>query len=172
MAHFARIKNNIVDFVVVGRDDDENNEDQLSHDGWIYKRTSYNTRGGVYYNTDNTPSDNQSKAFRKNYAGIGYTYDEVRDAFIPPKPYESWILDEFSCLWNSPIPYPDISHIPEYYKLYNIYYWNESIINWELIKPYNSWVLFEDNYYIAPIPYPNDNQNYYWDDNQNIWILY
>lgn len=121
MAHFARIKNNIVDFVVVGRDEDENNEDQLAHDGWIYKRTSYNTRGGIYYQHDNTPSLDQSKSFRKNYAGIGYYYDEDRDAFIPPKPYDSWILNEFSCLWEPPIPYPNDD---------KKYYWDESILNW------------------------------------------
>jgi hypothetical protein len=72
LAHFARIKNEIVDFVTVGRDDDENREDELAHDGWIYRRTSYNTRGGVHY-TDGQPSADQSKAFRKNYAGFGYT---------------------------------------------------------------------------------------------------
>jgi hypothetical protein len=85
MAHFARIKNGIVDFVTVGRDDDENSEDELAHDGWIYKRTSYNTRGGVHYGSDGQPSADQSKAFRKNYAGLGYTYDFERDAFIAPK---------------------------------------------------------------------------------------
>jgi hypothetical protein len=81
MAHFARIKDGIVDFVTVGRDDDENREDELAHDGWIYKRTSYNTRGGVHY-TDGQPSADQSKAFRKNYAGLGYTYDSERDALF------------------------------------------------------------------------------------------
>jgi hypothetical protein len=86
LAHFARIKDGIVDFVTVGRDDDENREDELAHDGWIYKRTSYNTRGGVHA-SGGTP-------FRKNYAGIGYTYDAGRDAFIPPKPYNSWVLNE------------------------------------------------------------------------------
>jgi hypothetical protein len=122
MAHFARIKNNIVDYVVVGREEDENNEEQLAHDGWIYKRTSYNTRGGIHYQSDNnTPSLDQSKAFRKNYAGIGYYYDSIRDAFIPPKPYPSWTLDEFSCLWESPIPYPNDG---------KIYQWNEEIGNW------------------------------------------
>jgi hypothetical protein len=65
LAHFARIKNGIVDFVTVGRDDDESREDELAHDGWIYRRTSYNTRGGVHY-TDGQPSADQSKAFRKN----------------------------------------------------------------------------------------------------------
>jgi len=126
MAHFARIKDSIVDFVVVGRDEDENNEDQLAHDGWIYKRTSYNTRGGIHYQADNnTPSQDQSKAFRKNYAGIGYYYDSIRDAFIPPKPFPSWILNEQSCLWQSPIPYPNDG---------KIYQWNEEIGNWEEIN--------------------------------------
>jgi hypothetical protein len=101
MAHFARIKDGIVDFVTVGRDDDENREDELAHDGWIYKRTSYNTRGGVHY-TDGQPSADQTKAFRKNYAGLGYTYDSERDAFIPPKPFASWILNESTCLWECP----------------------------------------------------------------------
>lgn len=121
MAHFARIKNNIVDYVVVGRDEDENNEDQLGHDEWIYKRTSYNTRGGVYYNSDNIPSNDQSKAFRKNFAAIGYYYDSIRDAFIPPKPFPSWTLNEESCLWQSPVPYPSDG---------KMYTWNEDIINW------------------------------------------
>lgn len=126
MAHFARLKNNIVDYVVVGRDEDENNENQLAHDGYIYKRTSYNTRGGVHYQGDNnTPSIDQSKAFRKNYAGIGYYYDSIRDAFIPPKPFPSWILNEDTCLWNSPVPYPSDG---------KIYTWNEDILNWQEIN--------------------------------------
>ena len=126
MAHFARLKNNIVDFVVVGRDEDENNENQLAHDGYIYKRTSYNTRGGIHYQSDNnTPSQDQSKAFRKNYAGIGYYYDSIRDAFIPPKPFPSWTLNEDTCLWDSPVPYPNDG---------KMYTWNEDILNWEEIN--------------------------------------
>jgi hypothetical protein len=92
--------------VTVGRDDDENREDELAHDGWIYKRTSYNTRGGVHY-TDGQASADQTKAFRKNYAGLGYTYDSERDAFIPPKPFASWILNEESCLWEAPVAMPE-----------------------------------------------------------------
>ena len=126
MAHFARIKNNIVDFVLVGRDKDENNEDSLAHDGYTYKRTSYNTRGGIHYQSDNnTPSIDQSKSFRKNYAGIGYYYDPIRDAFIPPKPFPSWILNEDSCLWDSPVPYPSDG---------KMYEWNEDILNWQEIN--------------------------------------
>ena len=88
----------------------------------IYKQTSYNTRGGVHYQADNnTPSIDQSKAFRKNYAGIGYYYDNIRDAFIPPKPFPSWTLNEESCLWDSPVPYPNDG---------NNYYWDEEFLLW------------------------------------------
>ena len=109
MAHFAKLdENNVVVFVTVGRQEDDGKEAELSaRTGDIYKQTSYNTRGGVHYNPETgQPSEDQSKAFRKNYAGIGYTYDEDRDAFIPPKPFDSWILDEETCLWEAPIPYP------------------------------------------------------------------
>ena len=126
MAHFARIKDGIVDFVTVGRDDDENREDELAHDGWIYRRTSYNTRGGVHY-TDGQPSADQSKAFRKNYAGLGYTYDSERDAFIPPKPFASWVLNEESCLWDAPVPMPEDAGTGEPPKRYT---WDEDSVNW------------------------------------------
>ena len=65
---------------------------------------------------------------RKNYAGIGYTYDAQRDAFIAPKPFNSWILNETTCLWNAPVAYPVDSNIN------NMYKWNEEILNWELIN--------------------------------------
>jgi hypothetical protein len=126
MAHFARIKNGVVDFVTVGRDDDENREDELAHDGYIYRRTSYNTRGGVHY-TDGQPSADQSKAFRKNYAGLGYTYDSERDAFIPPKPFASWILNEESCLWEAPVAMPEDAGTGEPPKRYT---WDEDTVNW------------------------------------------
>ena len=119
MAHFARIKNGIVDFVTVGRDDDENREDELAHDGWTYKRTSYNTRGGVHAN-GGTP-------FRKNYAGIGYSYDSERDAFIPQKPYASWVLNEDSCLWDAPVAMPEDAGTGEPPKRYS---WDEDTVNW------------------------------------------
>ena len=119
MAHFARIKDGIVDFVTVGRDDDENREDELAHDGWIYKRTSYNTRGGVHAN-GGTP-------FRKNYAGIGYSYDSERDAFIPPKPYNSWVLNENTCLWDAPVAMPADAGTGEPPKRYT---WDETTVAW------------------------------------------
>ena len=87
--------------------------------GWaIWKQTSYNTHGGVH-NNNGTP-------FRKNHAGIGMTYDEDRDAFIPKKPYNSWILNEQTCLWESPIPIPSDASIDKRYQ------WNETTKNWDL----------------------------------------
>ena len=93
--------------------------------GWaIWKQTSYNTHGGVH-SSGGTP-------FRKNHAGIGYTYDETRDAFIPPKPnLPSLVLNENTCLWEAPIPMP-IEELEEN----QYYYWNESIINWEIKNRY------------------------------------
>lgn len=128
MAHFCKLdENNIVTFIVVGRDEDNGKEDELSlRTGDVYKQTSYNTRGGIYYDSiTGLPGEDQSKAFRKNYAGIGYLYDKNRDAFIPPKPFNSWILDESSCLWNSPVPYPNDG---------KRYSWDENSLLWiELI---------------------------------------
>lgn len=126
MAHFARLdKNNIVDYVVVGRDEDNGKEDQLTaRTGDVYKQTSYNTRGGVHYQADGTPSADQSKAFRKNFAGLGYTYDAQRDAFIPPKPFNSWVLDEQTCLWNAPVAMPSDAGPDKRYT------WDEATTSW------------------------------------------
>jgi len=112
MSHFAKLdENNMVIFVTVGRQEDDGLEAELTaRTGEVYKQTSYNTRGGVHY-TDGLPSDDQSKALRFNYAGIGFTYDETRDAFIPPQPYPSWVLDEGTCLWVAPIPMPDGDYV-------------------------------------------------------------
>jgi hypothetical protein len=88
--------------------------------GWaIWKQTSYNTHGGIH-SSGGIP-------LRKNHAGIGYTYDEDRDAFIPKKLFNSWILNENTCLWEAPVAIPT-EELEE-----NQYYsWNESIINWEI----------------------------------------
>lgn len=118
MAHYAFLdENNIVTEVIVGIDETKLIED-LSPEIWYGNfrnqtciRTSYN--GNI----------------RKNYAGIGYSYDLDLDAFIPPKPFNSWLLDEEICQWQSPIPYP--SEVPEG----SFYTWNEDLIDWELITP-------------------------------------
>ena len=125
MAHYAFLdQNNIVTEVIVGKNENEENinwEQYYSNfRGQTCKRTSYNTIGGVH-NNGGTP-------FRKNYAGIGYTYDSNRDAFISPKPFNSWILNENTCNWESPIPLPSDASIDKRYT------WNEEILNWELIN--------------------------------------
>jgi hypothetical protein len=105
MAHFAKLdENNVVVFVTVGRDEDENKEDELSaRTGDVYKRTSFNTRAGIHYDPETgEPSEDQDKAFRGNYAGIGFTYDEELDAFIPPKPSEDATFDEATFSWVVP----------------------------------------------------------------------
>ena len=108
MSHFAKLdENNVVIFVTVGRQEDDGLEEELiARTGDVYRQTSYNTYGGVHY-TDGAPSEDQTKAFRKNYAGLGFTYDDERDAFIPPKPFESWVLNEDTCLWDAPVPMPE-----------------------------------------------------------------
>jgi len=121
MAHFAQInETNIVAQVIVA--DQEVINTGLFGDPASWIQTSYNTYGGMH-KLGGTP-------LRKNFAGIGYTYDRERDAFIPPKPYNSWVMDEDTCLWNPPIPYPaDGKRSPT--DEGKAYKWNESITNWE-----------------------------------------
>mgnify|MGYP000052233057 CR=1 FL=1 len=129
MAHYAVLDaDNIVTQVFVGRDEDDlapgvsDWEIYYAPEGHTVKRTSYNTRGGVHYNPETgEPSADQSKALRFNYAGIGFTYDEERDAFIPPKPFESWVLDEATCLWQAPVPMPEDG---------KVYRWDEDTVSW------------------------------------------
>ena len=119
MSHFAKLdENNIVTFVTVGRQEDDGKEaDLCARTGDVYKQTSYNTHGGVHA-LGGTP-------LRKNYAGIGYTYDAGRDAFIPPKPYASWVLNETTCLWDAPVAYPDDG---------KRYSWDEATTSWVEIE--------------------------------------
>ena len=111
MAHWAEIdENNIVVRVTVGdnNEPDEGYQWLIDNLGGTWIQSSYNTRGGVHYNPETgEPSDDQSKALRYNSAGVGQTYDPDRDAFIPPTPYPSWVLDEGTCLWVAPTPYPE-----------------------------------------------------------------
>ena len=131
MAHYAFLdENNVVVQVIVGKDENEEGVDWEAHYsqslGMPCKRTSYNTSGGIHY-VDGQPSNDQSKAFRKNYAGIGFIYDSQRDAFVPPQPYPSWILNEDSCMWEPPVPMPEDAYSGEPPK---IYVWDEGTINW------------------------------------------
>jgi hypothetical protein len=120
MSHFAKIENGVVVQVIVAEQDFI--DSGLVGDPSLWIQTSYNTKGGIHYQPNSyVPSEDQSKALRKNYAGIGFTYDQQKNAFIPPKPYPSWLLNEFSCLWEAPIPYPDDG---------KIYDWDEDTVSW------------------------------------------
>lgn len=123
MSHFAKIENHVVTFVTVGRQEDDGREQELcERTGDTYRQTSYNTRGGVHYDPETgEPSADQSKALRKNYAGVGFTFDEQRNAFIPPQPYPSWVLNEDTCLWDAPVPYPTDGEL---------YSWDEAAGEW------------------------------------------
>jgi hypothetical protein len=118
MAHYAFLDtNNIVTEVIVGKDEGEDGIDWEQHygefRGQTCKRTSYNTNGGVH-TSGGTP-------YRKNYAGIGYTYDSGRDAFIPPQQFVSWTLNETSCIWEAPTPRPTDG---------KVYAWDEAQLAW------------------------------------------
>ena len=110
MAHWAHLTNGIVDQVIVI------DEDTLALGHWgdpsEWKQTSYRTQGGQHP---------EGKPFRFNYAGLGYSYDAVRDAFIPPKPFASWLLNETTCLWDAPTPMPTDG---------KFYRWEESTTSW------------------------------------------
>jgi len=104
MSHYAKVVNGTVTKVIVAEPEFFDTFVDSSAGEWI--QTSYNTKGGIHYDQSGNPSADQSKALRKNYAGAGYSYDKDRDAFIPPKPYPSWALNETSCRWEAPVAMP------------------------------------------------------------------
>ena len=121
MGHYAKVVDGKVSQVIVAEADFFDTFVDSSPGQWI--QTSYNTRGGVHYEANgDTPSADQAKALRKNYAGIGYSYDATRDAFIPPKPFNSWLLDEQTCLWGAPVPMPADG---------KFYEWDEATTSWK-----------------------------------------
>jgi hypothetical protein len=132
MAHFSKIgTGNIVEQVVVVSNDIATTEQagieflqKLFNNRDVWKQTSYNTRGGEHL-LDGTP-------FRKNYGAVGFKYDQSRDAFIPPKPYNSWILNETTCLWEAPIPMPELTQ--EQIDNKSGYKWNEENQSWDFIE--------------------------------------
>ena len=121
MAHYAKVNQGIVEKVIVAEASFFTSFVDDSPGEWI--QTSYNTRGGVHYqpNSD-TPSDDQSKALRKNYAGVGYNYDGT--GFYAPQPYSSWTLNSTSYLWEAPVAYPDDGQE---------HTWNEANQQWDLV---------------------------------------
>lgn len=112
MSHFAKVSEGLVVQVIVAEPEFFQAFVDTTPGAWV--ETSYNTHGGIHKN-GGTP-------LRKNYAGIGYTYDKERDAFIPPQNYPSWILNEGTCLWEPPTPYPDDG---------GSYEWNETTVSWD-----------------------------------------
>jgi hypothetical protein len=115
MSHFAKVNNGIVEQVIVAEPEFFQTFVDTSPGEWI--QTSYNTHGGVHA-LGGTP-------LRKNYAGIGYTYDRERDAFIPPKPFASWVLNEDTCLWDAPVAMPDDG---------GMYQWDEATTSWVAVE--------------------------------------
>jgi len=169
MAHFAKVINGVVVDVIVA---EEPFIHQRGGDPNQWVQTSYNTHGGVH-TLGGTP-------LRKNYAGIGYAYDSERDAFIPPKPFESWVLNEGTCLWDAPVPIPADG---------DNHKWDETTISWVAVtaetdlvlaqenpaetpvQPYPSWT-WNGTEWAAPTPNPNpNNPGWYWAEDIQEWEL-
>lgn len=110
MSHFAKVIDGIVTEVLVI--DQEVIDTGAFGDPALWVQTSYNTYGGQHP---------EGRSLRKNYAGVGFAYDAERDAFIPPQPFPSWTLNEDTCLWNAPTPYPDDG---------KLYHWDEATLTW------------------------------------------
>ena len=182
MAHFAQIdSNNIVQQVLVVHNSEELSGqaflNSLGFSGtWI--QTSCNTKGGVHYGQDNTPDG--GVALRKNFAGIGYTYDPTRDAFIPPKPanYTQWVLDETTCYWKAPIEYPSDGYVVTTLAGIKkpVYIWDELTTNW---IPISSVPALSSKYYKIITPYTSyaygigtlsSINNHEWDSTSSMWV--
>jgi len=135
MAHFAKVENGIVTQVIVIDQETLNTGHWGDPASWV--QTSYNTQGGVH-SQGGTP-------LRKNYAGIGYSYDAGRDAFVPPKPYASWVLNETTCNWDAPVTIPTTEG--------KRYVWRESDTSW-----------------VEQPAYPSDNKTYTWNLETGSWV--
>lgn len=117
MGHFAKVQNGIVVQVIVADQEFVDSYNDFLDGEWV--QTSYNTYGGIHYDANGKPDG--GNALRKNYAGVGFTYDSNKDAFIPPRPFNSWSLNEETCLWESPIKIPNDG---------KNYRWDEVEQNW------------------------------------------
>ena len=151
MAHYAFIdENNVVVEVIAGKKEGEDNTDwEIEYakfrPGLKCKRTSYNTKAGIHYswiNGEYVISPDQSKAFRKNYAGVGYVYDEQRDMFYIEKPFNSWTLNETKGLWEPPIQPVELTEEEE--NNFVNQFWNEDLSKWEkkIRNSSGEWVLY------------------------------
>jgi hypothetical protein len=169
MAHFARIDENnmVIDVLVVPDEQEHRGHEFLSEDlgfGGTWIQTSYNSFQNVHYDIE-TRLPSGKPALRKNYAGIGYYYDENLDAFIPPKPegLDSFIVDSEIGWWVPPIPYPDDSAGP--------FEWDEPSVSWIASEPpYPSWSWSPlEKKWNAPVPCPGEEYNYKWDEESQTW---
>jgi hypothetical protein len=126
MGHYAKVKDGKVERVIAASADFFDSFVDDTPGDWI--KTSYNTRGGVHYDPETgEPSSDQTKALRKNFAGVGYVYDVTKDAFYSQKPFPSWTLNETSCTWEPPVDYPaDFNTVP--------YVWNEETQAWDAVE--------------------------------------
>lgn len=127
MGHMAKIVDGLVVFVTSSRDEDDDRELEISAEtGEMYRRTSYNTHGGVHYGPDGQPSADQSKAFRFNYCGVGWSFDPdfgPDGAFIPPQPFPSWVVNPATALWDAPVPMPEETRPYQWA-------WDEATLSW------------------------------------------
>lgn len=161
MAHYAQIINNIVQQVVVIKDNDTKTLDSLKeHLGGQWIQTSYNSFGGVHYDSITKEPDNKNH-IRYNFAGIGHVYDPENDAFYYPEPpFPSWTLNKTTYTWAAPIPIPtDVVTTGR---------WNEETQLWETIpSPYPSWICV-NNTWQPPISAPAET-GWDWDEEDKIW---
>jgi len=155
MAHFAEInENNKVVRVLVTDNNDPNGDEGyqflVDNFGGTWIKTSYNTINNKHLKG--------GQPFRGNFAGVGYVYDENLDIFLPPKPFESWEIDEENANWKAPIPKPDVAHV-----------WNEELGSWELGEPpYPSWNYSREMGRFEP-PVPRPAGKYYWNEELGKW---
>lgn len=129
MAHYAKVKDGVVTQVIVA--EPEFFDTFVDNEPGEWLKTSYNMRGGVHYNPETSEASADQSVItgdagreRKNYAGIGFTYDRDRNAFIPPQPFASWTLNDTSCLWEAPVAYPTDGEM---------YTWNEDTTSWDVV---------------------------------------
>jgi hypothetical protein len=122
LSHFAKVKDGVVTQVIVAEAEFFDTFVDSEPGEWI--QTSYNTRGGQHYDPETGEVDDGTP-LRKNYAGIGFTYDRDKDAFIPPQPYASWALNDDTCLWEAPVAYPDDGEM---------YTWDEETTSWVVVE--------------------------------------
>lgn len=158
MAHFAQLDNtNTVTQVIVV------NNSELMENGSESEQKGIEFCKSLFGADTNWVQTSYNGNIRKNYAGIGFTFDADKNAFIAPKPYASWVLNEETCQWQSPVVMPDDG---------KPYRWDEDTVSWvEVPSPYPSWILNpECRAYKPPVAYPQDGKGYQWNEEKVNWV--